>query len=73
MCQCVIAKLLVSRFPTDRDIRKEWVFVVKRVSTENKAWIPCSMPNDYDVVCQRHLTDSDYRPIKPFWRVTLIS
>ena len=19
--------------------------------------------------CQRHLTDSDYRPIKPFWRV----
>ena len=38
MC-CVIAKLVVSRFPRDRDIRKQWVFVVKRVSTENKAWI----------------------------------
>ena len=31
-CQCVIAKLVVSRFPKDRDIggvRKEWMFVVK--------------------------------------------
>ena len=74
MCQYVIAKLVVSRFPKDRDIRKPWVFVVilKRVSTENKAWIPGAKPN-YDVVWQRHLTDSDYRPIKPFWRVTLIS
>ena len=40
---------------------------------ENKAWIPGAKPNDYDVVCQRHLTDSDYRPIKSFWRVTFIS
>ena len=30
MCQCVIAKLVVSRFPKDRDIRKKWVPVVKR-------------------------------------------
>ena len=30
MCQCVIAKLVVSRFPKDRDIRKQWVLVVKR-------------------------------------------
>ena len=50
MCQCVIAKLVVSRFPKDRDIRKQWVFVVKRVSTENIAWIPGLAPNDYDVV-----------------------
>ena len=66
MCQCVIAKLVVSRFPKDHDIRKQWVFVVKRVITENKAWIPGAKPNDYHVVCQRHLTDPDYRPIKPF-------
>ena len=26
MCQCMIAKLVVSRFPKDRDIRKQWVF-----------------------------------------------
>ena len=71
MCQWVIANLVVSRFPKDRDIRKQWVFVVKRASTENKAWIPGAKP--YDIVCQRHLTNSDYRPIKPFWRVTLIS
>ena len=70
MCQCVIAKLVVSRFPKDRYIRKEWVFVVKR---KKKAWVPGAKPNDYDVVCQRHLTDSDYGPIKLFWRVTLIS
>ena len=31
MCQCVIAKLVVSHFPKDSDIRKQWVFVVKRV------------------------------------------
>ena len=73
MCQCVIAKLAVSRFPNVCDIRKPWLFVVKRVSTEIKAWIPGAKTNDYDVVCQRHFTDSDYRPIKSFWRVTLIS
>ena len=73
MCQCMIAKLVVSRFSKDRDVRKQWVFVVKLVSTENNAWIPGDKPNDYDVVCQRHSTDSDYRPIKPFRRVTLIS
>ena len=73
MCRCVIAKLVVSRFPKDHDIQKQWVFVVKRVSTGNKAWIPGAKHNHYDVVCQPHLTDSDYRPIKPFWRVTLIS
>ena len=49
MCHCMIAKLVVSRFPKDRDIRKQWVFDVKRVTTENKAWIPGA--NDYDVVC----------------------
>ena len=32
------------------------------IKTENKAWIPGAP----DVVCQRHFTDSDYRPIKPF-------
>ena len=63
LCQCVIVKLVVSRFSKDRDIQKQWVLVVKRVSTENIAWIPGSKPNDYDVVCQRHLTVSDYRPI----------
>ena len=40
MCQCLIAKLVVSRFSKDRDVRKQWVFVVKRVSTDNSAWIP---------------------------------
>ena len=59
ICQCVIAKFVVSRFPKDRDIRKQWVFVVKRVSTENNARIPGAKHNDYDVVCQHHLTDSD--------------
>ena len=58
MCLCVIAKLVVSHFPKDRHIRKQCVFVVKRVTTENKAWIPGA--NDYDVVCQRHFIDSDY-------------
>ena len=39
------------------------------IKTENKAWIPGAS----DVVCQRHFTDSDYRPIKPcIRRVTLI-
>ena len=61
MCQCVIAKLVVSRFPKDRDIRKQQTCVC--CEAENKAWIPGAKPNDYDVVCQRHLTDSDYRPI----------
>ena len=32
------------------------------IKTENKAWIPGAP----DVVCHRHFTDSDYRPIKPF-------
>ena len=53
MCHCVIANLVVSRFPNYRDIRRQWVFVVKRVTTENKAWIPGT--NDYDVVCQPSL------------------
>ena len=44
MCQCVIAKLVVSRFPKDRDI--QMLFIVKQVSTENKAWIPGAKPND---------------------------
>ena len=30
MCNFVIAKLVVSRFPKDHDIQKQWVFVVKR-------------------------------------------
>ena len=30
MCQCVIAKVVVSRVPTDLDIRKQCAFVVKR-------------------------------------------
>ena len=36
MCQCVIAKLVVSRFPKDIDMRKQWVFVVKRVPINGK-------------------------------------
>ena len=32
MCHCMIANLVVSRFPKDCDIRKQWVFVVKRVT-----------------------------------------
>ena len=64
MCHYMIANLVASRLPKDHDIRKHWVFVVKRVTTENKAWIPGA--NDYDIVCQRHFIDSDYLPIKPF-------
>ena len=71
ICQCVIAKLVVSRFPKDRNIRKQWVFVVKRKTKRGSQAL--SLGNDDDVVCQRHLTNSDFRPIKPFWRVTLIS
>ena len=36
MCHYVIANLVVSRFPKDRDIRKQWVFVVKRVTRSQK-------------------------------------
>ena len=46
MCNCVIANLVVSRFPKERDIRKQWVFVVERITTEvteHKTWVPCAM------------------------------
>ena len=59
MCQCGRARLVVLRFPKVSGIRRQWMFVVKRVTMENKAWIRSAKPNDYDVVCQRHLTDSD--------------
>ena len=51
MCLCVRAKLVVSHFPKVNDIRKQWMFVVKRVTTENKAFVPGAKPNDYDDVC----------------------
>ena len=36
MCNCVIANLVVSRFPKDRDIGKQWVFVVHEASNNGK-------------------------------------
>ena len=33
-------QMVISRLPKERDIRKQWVFVAKRVTTENNAWIP---------------------------------
>ena len=62
MCHCAIANFVVSRFPKESDTRKQWGFVVKRVTTDNKAWVPAL----YDVVCQRHVIVYGYRPIKPF-------
>ena len=63
LCHNVIAKLVISRFPKVGDLQKPWVSVVNAIKTENKAWIPGARS---DVVCQRHFTDSDYRPIEPF-------
>ena len=40
MCHCAIANFVVSRFPKESDTRKQWGFVVKRVTTDNKAWVP---------------------------------
>ena len=62
LCHYVIAKLVISLFPKVGDLQKPWVSVVNAIKTENKAWIPGAP----DVVCQRHFTDSDYRPIEPF-------
>ena len=39
------------------------MFVVRRVTTENKAWV--SGANDSDVGCQLRFINSDYRRIKP--------
>ena len=57
MCQCVIAKLVVSRFPKDRDIRKQWMFVVKRKTKHGSQALSLMIIYDHDVVCQRHFQD----------------
>ena len=63
LCHCVITKLVISRFPVKSRRFTETMDVGhEAIKTEKKAWTPCAP----GVVCQRHFTDSDYRPIKPF-------